>query len=322
MENLQYISFVQGATSSGTLAFLLETYDLAANISLNLSVSGIAGNETPTALAFKVQTQLETALVQNGYDFDGTLYYADQTRTALFDVNRTEQVVSVFSQSSFAVSVVSNSVGAEIVCKDIPLFVTLAEINTQARLKGPYQDYAGNNLSTADLIDLMTSASASLCSYLNNNIVWTTYVDTEVCKGTKSVFTRKYPLRDFYSPMIRRPYGMGFVIQSSYSMDPDVKANFAVDANRREIYYRFSQDFFTAYEPFDDGNEMLLAYTAGYEKIPTAIKQAVFKFVEIVQFDPTTKSYKVEGFEHTYNSPNDIFKSMNSLLAGYSLYGF
>lgn len=324
MENLQYISVVSDATreDSPELILVLESEDLSANISLTLSVSGIVGTETASQLANKIYLQLDTLLVQNNYDFDGTLYFSDQVKSAKFDINRTESVVSIFSQCAFTVSAGTNTTGAFIVIADHPVPITLNEVDRYSTVtKRTMDDSCGDTLDDDQKVDLITLASASLCAYLCNNIVQTTYLDSEVCKGTKSVFTRKYPLRDFFPPSIRRPYGLSFMMYSSYAVSPDNKSNYAIDSNRREIYYRFAQDFFEAYEPFDDGNEMMLAYKAGYTKIPTVIKQAILQFVTLIDYDPTTKSYKAEGFEHVMNNPSDVYDSMSRILGNYRIYG-
>lgn len=312
MENLQYISFVSAATSTGSLSFLLETQELNSNVSLTLSVSGISGSESPEALAIKTYTQFRTALTQQGYKFEGELYYADLDKSAKFDIQRTENIVSVFSQTTFTLSASTNTIGCDLSINPHPLLLTLNDYTTVNRIGG----LSGSTV-TAQKIEDISFASSVLCSYLKNNIVNSTYIDTEITSGKVSIFTRKFPLRDFYAPTVRRAYGMSFVIQSSFQFSPDIKRNFAIDNNRREIKYRYSQDFFNAYEPFDDGNEVMLAYIAGYDKIPANLKLAAMKFLDLVSWDATTKSYKVEGFEKQFNTFGDVYKGMGMLISSY-----
>lgn len=320
MDSIQYLSVMVGPAASGSLELTLDSYDLDANISLAISVSGISGSEDPNDLAFKIQTQLNTALVQNDYRFAGELYFADQSRTARFDVNRTEHVVSISSQTSFNLSLGASTTGAKLVIEDFPVPATVDEVEKQYLFKGPLQDYAGNTLSEDNLIEKIKIASAALIQYLSNNIVTTTYIDYQICYGTSSVFTRKYPLKDFYIPVIRRPDGYYFAYDSNLISPLGPKAVYGIDkGNYREIAYRYAQDFFHAYEPFDKGNEMMLAYKAGYDRIPHAIKQALVLFMDMIDYDPTTKSYTVEGFTMNKGSAGDVYGYIDKLIGGYKI---
>jgi hypothetical protein len=320
LENNQYISVVSNCAANGSLVFTIETQDLASDVSITLNVSGLTGSETASSLASKVYTQLNTIFVQEEVEFDGSVFFSDNTLEARFDANRTENVINIFSQCNYSITV-ENETGAEIVVADNPVPLTIEELDRFYTATGKsLTDSCGNDMSDEAKVDLLTLSSAGLCAYLNNNVVLSTYLDSEVCKGTKSVFTRKKPLRDFWAPTVRRPYGMAFILESAPSVDPDNKINYAIDANREEIYYRFAQDMFESYEPFDDGNEILLPYIAGYPKIPTVIKQCILQFISFIDYDPTTKSYKAEGFEHVMNSPSDIYNSMNQILGTYRIF--
>jgi hypothetical protein len=320
LENNQYISIVSNCAASGSLVFTIETQDLASDLSITLNVSGLIGTETSTSLASKIYTQLNTTFVQQEINFDGSVFFPDNALEARFDANRTEHVINIFSQCNYSISVV-NTTGADIVIADHPVPLTIEELDRFCTAtKKVLSSSCGDDLSDEGKVDLLTLASAGLCAYLNNNIALTTYLYSEVCKGTKSIFTNKKPLRDFWAPTVRRPYGMAFILQSAPSLDPDNKVNYAIDSNREEIYYRFAQDMFESYEPFDDGNEVLLPYIAGYPKFPTVIKQCLLQFIGFIDYDPTTKSYKAEGFEHVMNSPSDIYASMDQILGIYRIF--
>lgn len=316
----QFLSVMASAASAGNLTLILETYDLQANITLSLSVSGITGTETENQLAFKCFTQMNTILSQNNYSYpnvppsgqDTTIQqyisFPDQPMYPSFALTRTDHVMCVSSQCDFSLLITTNTTGAKIVVSSDPALLTVTQArNLRLGLRANYEDMDGTPYTDDQLIQIIQAASSNLCSYLKTYVVATTYMYGEVTQGTKSVFTPKGPIIDFFPPVARRPNGiftiMIGIIWGSY------KSNFAVDKERNEIYYRYAQDFLFNLEPFDDGNEIMIPYIAGYKKIPPIIQASVVNVMNIIGIDEYD-SLQGQSFKVTMHDKTEIYKQL------------
>ena len=326
MQTLQCISFMTAATGPGALQVQLQTYDLLANVTVTLNVSGIAGNETTFQLGQIVNTQLNTFLFQNKMAYQnipplGTsqiippfLSFPDQAYNAMFNVTWTEHVVTVMSQCNFSITITSNTIGCKTWVDWNPVLVDLPTAKTDgAVLNILWEDPYGNLLSDDQIITNLVTASSKMCNFLRNNIVLTTYLYYEISNGQKSVFLPKIPVRDFFAPVIRRP--IIFSIQQ-ITANATVKSNFMLDRNRGELGYRFSQDFLYSVEPFDDGNEVMIAYVSGFQRIPSVIKEYTIKLGRTAR-DSEFDSMQGEGSRFNFKSTENTLKGWAAWLSPY-----
>lgn len=323
----QFISVMSSANSVGALDLNLTTYDLQANISLTLSVSGITGTETENQLAYKCFTQLNTRLAQLGYQYPNIppinintvvqpyLAFPDQVMYPFFSVNYCDNIVNIAGQSNFSVSVTNNATGAKVVSSNNPILITLAEARYKARWLGlSFLNADGSAYTDNQLTDLLQMSSEYLTSFLNNYIVPVTYMYYEITQGTRSVFVQKGPIIDFFPPVARRPsflfsLAMGFIFGT-------YKGNFAIDKSRNEIYYRYAQDFVLNYEPFDDGNEIMIPYIAGHKQIPNIIKDYTLNFINLLQLQEY-KSMQGQSFRWEVFDRFKIYQQVGTVLGKY-----
>lgn len=315
--NQQFLSFMTGSSSAGALTVRIETYDLLANVTLTLSVSGITSTETTSSLANKVYTQLSTYLVQQERNYPNTppkasnstieafLSYAEQAMVGMFNVTWTDHVVCIASQCDFAVSLTTNTTGSLIEIDSHPVLLDLAAAQT---LNTVWEDDSGTALTNQQIINLLKYSSARLVAHLRNNIVLTTYLHNEICSGSDSIQFAKRPVRDFLPPHVRC-WSVWSYVSSKY--------NFALDRRYGILKYGYSQPLVKAYEPFDYGNEVLIAYVSGYTKIPTILQQIVVDVSTSTSINSDYKSMAADGSKFEFFAPADTWKEWAIYLSEY-----
>lgn len=327
MQTLQYISVMVPPASSGTYNLELETFDLQANVTLTLAVSGVVPT-TSFNFANQIATQFTTYLAQNGMLFDNVppnqplqsttpfLSFPDQPYNAMFNVTWTEHVVCIMSQCNFEVRVASNSTGANTQIDWQPILVDLETAEALAvNLGSSWDDSCGDELTDAQKINVLKYASSEMVSALNNNIVLTTYLYYEITNGSDSINLYKTPVRDFFPPVIRPP-DLFATPQAVYYAS--VKSNFALDRNRGILTYRFAQNFLFNYEPYDIYNEIMVAYIGGYQRIPSVIKEYTVKLSNLIAISDEYSEMAGESSRFKFRNINEIINSWGNMLKGYS----
>jgi hypothetical protein len=315
------------AASAGALTVQLDTTDLQVNVSIVLNVSGITGTETENQLSFKVYTQLITYYTQNNYlysnippgnfnsQFPPYLAFPDQIMLPLFSITRTDHCICIMSQCAFEVSTPVNATGSDIEILDVGVLCTLADAKNMIPVMNlNFQDPSGNPLTDAQLIYMLKMASSGLIKFLRNFVVSSTILEYYIGFGTSTLFVKKTPMIDFYPPVIRRPTILSIQQLTTFGT---VKSNFACDRNMGSIYYRFSQTFLDNIEPFEDGNEIMIAYIAGYKKIPMIIKEYVMRFAGFLCSNNEYESSESEGFKTDIRSRDDVLGSFSAELHDY-----
>jgi len=318
-----------GATSAGSLYLTLQTQwdpNLLAPSTLTLAVSGITGTEGTQQLAGIVNTQLQTFLYQNNAAFLNVppnnpnstippqLTFPDQIKNILYNVAGCEHVVSIGGQLDFTLSINSTGCGSQTVVDSHPVLVDLQTAKDEAAIWGVvWEDYYGNDLTDQQIIDKISDASARLCAHMNNNIVPSTYIHYETGNGMKDIYLCKYPILDFFPPVIRRP--IIFAVQQVTS-NATVKQNYIPERGSGWLRYRFAQDFVDNVEPWDNGNECMIAYIGGYWRIPRVIKSYVVKLSKLVHSDEF-KSVRGEGTDANYKSTVETLSSWANFLYEY-----
>jgi hypothetical protein len=267
MFETKYIS-VLSASTTGSLVFNISTYDNLVNITL--AASGLSSSDTEIGLAKKIETQLNTILVQNNAKFAGVCYFLDQPITApTFNVARTDHVVSISSQSGFDVVITTNTSGNQLVADNTPILITLPDVKRRALPVGA-EDIL--DLTDAQIIDTMAIISAQFISITNNPIIATTYWKHETTNWDSTLFFGKTPVLDYYTPLIRRPI-LFFNPTTSGTDNSIPKSFFQVDWATGEATYRYYQNIVETYaEPFGYNNELVWCYVAGYRSIPDVVQ--------------------------------------------------
>lgn len=280
----QFISFLTAASGGTTLGVTLETYDLLANVTFTLNVSGLTGSETTFQLGKITSTQITTYLAQQGMLYPNVpplptsstiapfLAFSDQAYNAMFNCTWTEHVVNVSSQCNFSISIATGQHNI-IYVDSHPVLLDITTARTNENVwDTPWDGPTGAGLTDAELAVCISSASSEMVNFLRNNIVLTTYLQDTVIDppGGDSVNLNKVPIRNFFSPVIRRPSYYNVTQTGTLAT---IKSNYEPDTTRGRLTYRFYQPLVDAPQPFDSFNEVLIAYVAGYQKIPLVIKK-------------------------------------------------
>ena len=313
MEVLQYLSVVTPAAASGSVVIRLESYDLETNVIINTTVTGIAATATCSDIAKSIYTQINLSLAAATATFD-TIVCPTQDMVAKFNVTRTDQVLCIMSQCQFDAKIVSAPSGVNIDVGDNPIFLTVTEADDMSAV--PEADCeTGTALTTAEKILWIKRASARLAAFLRNNIVLSTYLHNDIASGNGSVFVQKRPLANFFSPAIRYKYYTTYPTALVYMV---TRSRFYV-GNRSigEIADNEHQLLVDTRQPFNEGNEVIIAYTAGYQHLPMIIQECAAKFSYFLSTNGELKSESIEGISNDYRSIPEVLQGFVPFLREY-----
>lgn len=320
MLTLQYLSFLTPATAASGLSIQLQTYDVPANVTLTLNVSGITGSETTFQLGQKVWTQMNTLLTQRSAIYSNVppnnpnasktpfLVFPDQNYSAIFNCTWTEHVVCLASQCNFSLTVSTNTIGCTTYVDCFPVLLDRATATSYQDTWGIlWEDQYGNLLSGTQIDRAIIAASNKLTSHLKNNIVLSTYLYYEITDGATSLILPKTPVRDYFAPVLR--ISTTFDASQIIITYASAKSLLGLDRNRGILYYKFAQNLmYDPIEPFGTGNDVMLAYVAGYQKIPMVIKEYTARLSALINDNEFTEMsgegsrFKFKGIDETLNS--------------------
>jgi hypothetical protein len=321
----QFISFMTAASGGTNLQFQLQTYDLLQNVTFTLAITGLSGNETTFQLGNIVSTQFTTYLAQTQMLYPNVpplptsstiapfLAFPDQSFIAMFNVTWTEHVVDISGQCNFSVSTIANTTNSYVNIDSHPILLdypTLVSNNPGWNLL--WEDQYGNIMPQNQIIQALDSASSEMVNYLRSNVVLTTYLHNEIADGGDSANLEKTPIRDFFAPVIRRPSYYNITQTGTLAT---IKSNYEPDRTRGILTYRFAQPLVDAPQPFDRLNEVMIAYIAGYQKIPLAIKKYTAKLAMLG--DNQYAQMQGEGSRFNIRTYQEILQDWGAYLESY-----
>lgn len=279
-DNCYYVSVMTPATSGGTITFAMTTYDAETNVTFNGSVNVLA-NESPEAIAIKIKAQLDT-LLDNADLLFTVPAFSYQKPYATFSVQRSEHVITIFSEAQFSLTI-TTSTGAKLFkSSDSAIFQTVADAKTYGPLyKRTFKDALGNDLDDDSIIAQLFTAAAEISACLNNPVVVRQYVHIEITNDTTCIFLKKTPVISWSRPVIRQSLTPGTTLLASQVI-PDSGSRYEVDNETGEVSDRLAQPFIFNYGPFDDNNEFRMPYVAGQYNIPTLLKNSVYSWIGLL----------------------------------------
>jgi hypothetical protein len=314
-EQLQYISVMTDA-ASGDLTLELETYNLPTNLLLTLPVTGIVTNSSPKSTAAKIESQVNTLLAASGASFTH-IYFDVDCASGEFNLTRTDHVVCFMSQSDFEVRVSANTCKVKVDISSEPLLASVEDVRDQ--LSDPC---SSDECSSSDdvIIARIRSASSWLTSYLNNKIVRTTYLHNFIGSDDRGTYVKNRPLINYYTPAVRWKYPNPMWNWTN-PITRISKCSFnAVDSPLfGYIVYKNAQGIIDLPQPYEDGNDIIIAYLAGHANIPQIIKDAMVKFIYFVDNMGEVDSFSVEGTSQKNLDFSEILKGYLPFLGRFKL---
>jgi hypothetical protein len=267
--------------STGTTVFSLTSWNASLNVALTFACTGISAGMPEYLVTQTITQQISSSLYASGNLFAGCLGLITDPVSAAFNVNRTDHVMSLFSQCQYDFEVVSDTTGTNYYIDNIPVLTTVADAMAFAPLANQLlQSCSGGPLSIVQIIDLLAMSSADLVSTLRNNIVSCYYVKYYTTLQTNAIRLDNRPVQYWFNPYTLRPT----IIQLAVAVASWVSNSvFEVDFQSGWMTFRFAQDQLFNYEPFDYQNQFYLGYLAGNNYIPREIRDAVLKWSYILQ---------------------------------------
>lgn len=282
--NATFLSVMTPATSAGTITFLLETIDYTAtltpsdrmsqseSLSVTLTVTGVVCTIDEVELATLIYEQIsEAILAQTDLAYDGVMTTPDETTPGNFQVTNSEHVICLWSQALFKLSVVSNPTGCTLVLSEAPVLITLAEAKEIASvLSLSWRSDQGTTLTDAQIIKLLTLASADLVSKLRNNIVLTTYMKEFKGNNVLGIKLSPTPIIDYDQPSIRRKDSSADFATLDWG-----KWVYHLNHETGKFTFRKDEVIIDDGSPFYKDNVILISFIAGHTHIPDEIKKGV-----------------------------------------------
>lgn len=281
MENRQYLSVLTTALASGDLELTLTTYDSSTNLTIVANITGISSSDDEDTIARAILDQGKIIISQYGGAYSGYPDSIIDGPAATFRITRTDHCLCFFSESQFSLEITNNETGSIALVADIPALITVQEAKDMAALIVlDLTDSGGSTLTDTQLANFILMSSSEFVTYTKNPIVASTYVFSNWGNWQESVKLDMTPLISVDPPYVQRPNLFSFFI--SMSDYPDNRNVYDFNSKTGWIAYRFAQDVFNAYEPFDDNNLYKISYVAGHKTIPQIVKKAIIQLMGVL----------------------------------------
>lgn len=287
---LSVLSTLASSVSSGNVTFTLTSYNVSPNVSFTISASGLQA-DTEIDLARKIYDGFVSYLTVNNcyYPLSPTPLFSGDLPAALFTVTRTDNILCIWSQCQYSLTVTTNQWQNKIKITPSPLFLTVAEARSYAILLGiALEDTNGTTLTDDQVIQLVQSASDQVTRFLNNNLVLSNYLHEAIGKTTGSIKLKKKPVWDYDAPRVRRT-DIGSL--SSTLINSGVSA-FDIVRDLGILNYRCTNSLIDVCEPFEINNEIKITYRAGYMNIPDLVKEKTMQVMALILESGFTGGFK------------------------------
>lgn len=316
MDWRNYLSVMTPCAASGNIVFNFTTYDANPNVSLTITVSALSG-ESEVALARRIHDQINVQLIQASAQYNNIPVFSNYTPNATFSVWQTDHIVSVWSQSTYLVTEVSNNTGSTIQISANPTFVTLAQAQSLGPLLGAdFTDSNETELTSLQIMTVLQIASNQICGLINNNLVIANYLMEYIGNMEGSVFLNYGPVVNYDTPVILPPI-YAIVAQAYYIyLYP---FSFQVNRRLKLLNYRFNSQLMGGGDPFEMNNEVKMTYRAGYMNIPSIIKEKTLIVTGLLLNDPNVRSLKGGSFAVEFRLPIDTLKAISAELSGFKV---
>lgn len=306
-----YISVMTPPATSGNLTFTVETFDALSNVSLTFNVSS-TGAEDEQGLALAIESQLNTLLIQASANFNGQPVFSNYSPAASFYVDRTEHVVSFWSQAQYRLQLTSNPLGASIRIASSPTLITLARAQALAPLLGvDFTDFNENSLTTTQIMDLLELASGQIINLTNNYMVIACYLMEVIGNMTGAIKLKSKPVLDYDAPYIVRPNLLMPITL------PILQTGYAYEIVRDlgVFQYRYDNNILSVWDPFEMRNEIKMTYRAGLLNIPRIVQEKVIQISALALNNTNVKVLKGGSASVEFRLPQEVLNSISQELA-------
>ena len=270
MDNKVYLSVLTPAASSGSIGLSLTTIGASSDVTVVVSVTGIASGNSEVAIAQSIASQLNTAIVNTGALYSKAPVSLPGIPQASFQLTITDHVICVWSQAVFDTTVTSNTTGAIIAVRAKPALVTVANARTYGAVMG--QLWTG--LADSQIAILIGILSDEITSSIRNNIVMSTYLIDTWVEGLEGYRLPVYPVASTDTAYVLDPW----TIYSITSIIYPLPVNLFTIQNDGWIMYLQSQDLvFDKWDPFAFGNQFRITWVAGWDHIPESVILALIR---------------------------------------------
>jgi len=315
MDWRNYLSVMTPCAASGNIVFRLTTYDADPNVSLTLTVSALTG-DSEIALARKIHDQIDVQLVQASAQYSGLPAFSSQVPQATFYLGQTDQIVSIWSQATYLLEIISNTTGSQVQISSTPTFVTLAQAKALGPLLGlDYTDANEVDLTDSQIMTVIQLASDQISRIINNNLVIACYLHEYIGSMQGTILLRQSPIVNYDKPAVLPPILVSTGLYYVYNY----YSSFQVDRKLRLLNYRFGSNLMNAGDPFDTNNEVKVTYRAGYMNIPRIVQEKTLLIVALMLNDPNVKSLKGGSFAVEFRLPIETLKSISAELSGFKI---
>jgi hypothetical protein len=307
------------AASSGSTVFQVQTYDATPNLTFTVTCTATAGDSEIT-MAYNYLNAFNFYFIANGAYYGtsntggGIPVFSDQNPQPTFYADRTDHVVSFWSQARYSITQISDTTGSKFNMGPNGTLVTYAQAQDYAPMLGTiFEDLYENSLAQQQILDLLAICSDQIIKLVNNNFVVSNYLHEHVGCLNGSIILRTGPILDYDTPLVRRPY---VVLITAVPLG-QTKISYQVDRKTKLFNYRFTNDLIDLTEPLEMNNDFKLTYRAGYQNIPTIVKEKIINVANLVLTDTNLSALGGGSAKFTFRLPIETLKAIAVELRNY-----
>lgn len=270
MDNKVYLSCLTPAASSGSIAISLSTIGASADITILVSVTGIAAGASELTIAKAVANQLHSAIVTAGAQYSQVPVSLPGVPQAVFQLTITDHIICIWSQAVFDATITSNTTGAALAIRAKPVLTTVAKARSYGSVMG--QSWSG--MSDTQVGVILGILSDEITTAIRNNIAMSTYLLDTWVDDLAGFRLPVYPVMSTDSAYVLDPW----TLYSVTSLLNPIPANIFMIQNDGWIMYYQTQDLmFDQWDPFAFGNQFRITWVAGYDHVPESVIIAMIR---------------------------------------------
>lgn len=306
-----FVSVLKKATSTGSVTIKIKSRNRGTPIVCTVTVSNIPTSESENDIAARIKDAIDAQLLADDILYEGVPSFQNATEpTFTVKTYQCDHYICLWSESSFEVEISGTPTGGIIVCaEDIPLFMTLEELNK-------YASRGGVDISTlfdSDKTDLLTIISQQVITFCGRVPTATIYLHEERGYMQEHVTLDYPPILEIDAPAIQGKSPLSTLT----SLEGSNRPGYDLDHSTGVLTFEYEGVFGrTRRRPMSYTNFFRMTYVGGSAHIKPSFKFAAAKLIHVVKVPPHLARLKVGTYQADFRSNKDYTETVKKELLG------
>lgn len=317
MAKSTFINVLSPACKDGNVVFNFTERNKQAPANFSITVALVAGDDEVT-IATKLWTAIDAGFTTEDVRYSGQpTFFTDAPALFTFTARQTENILEIWSQGDYGLTVTNTATKSSIVLHATPLFGTIEQVKDLAPVSG-VKLTGTNNVALSDnaIVSALKAASARIVSTLNGfNVIPATYLQVENGEWQRGVCCRYAPVISRSPILGRGPYTPNWIDMLSISVvqrvefDPFTGTMFFLDWNNS-----IGISEVTAF-----GNGIIWTYVAGHEYVSETLAQTAVQLIGMAKVPNEIESFKGASFAMTFRKPTEATQYLSQQLQQFAV---